>query len=346
MPDSMVKIEAGATQADYAVMTDSGDHQIYTVSGVTQASKHEDYDLEIRPDGISSGYKVLSAGDAADEIDVAAHSVYIGGTELDVTAETFDVSTLRPATNVAKVVSICVYNSSGTATVAAVEGTDGATTAFSSTRGAAGGPPLITADYVEIGQWRPTASAAGAVTADELFQVPNQHVDRADFPQLNYPIHCMGDGEYADTAAQKNFHVKFAAARQANHVGPATGKVYAKVATPVFSTINHAHDFSPAERSYSANSVDTYDGAYGGDPSESLGQCSFKMVVDNATINTVVAQKGKTVAVEFYEVRTKSRKIVQQGKLGVNRSSTFPASGVKIVECTLTTALPSVEFAS
>ena len=56
--------------------------------------------------------------------------------------------------------------------------------AFSETRAAAGGPPLIPVTSVEIGQVRLTAAsdAAALITSDEIFQNVGDHTERYDYP--------------------------------------------------------------------------------------------------------------------------------------------------------------------
>lgn len=141
------------------VLTDDGDHQ--TFSSGNQLWVEEPDFLEVWLDGLVSGGSV-NPGASNDIVSTEAGSVYIGGELVEFAA---DASTAisRP-TNPGDVrVTSIVVDSSGN--VSAVNGTAGTS---STTRGAAGGPPLLTAGTVEICQVTTTSSSAAIILASEI----------------------------------------------------------------------------------------------------------------------------------------------------------------------------------
>lgn len=116
-------------------------------------------------DGLISGGAVTPAASGqVDKVDTAALTCMLASTVEHVLA-TVNKAITRPATNVAKVNSITVNSS---AAIAVVAGTDGTTTAFSETRGAAGGPPILPAGSIEIAQVRVTSAASAVITSGQI----------------------------------------------------------------------------------------------------------------------------------------------------------------------------------
>jgi len=253
--NAKVQIETGQTVNDYAVMTDSGDNQIFTISGGTVWSGRSGYTPDVRPNGIKSGRNLLTTHADDDKVTIAGFTAYIEGTLYTVTATTATFS--RPATaSKAKVYSFCLASDGATIEVEA--GTISATTAFSETRDAAGGPPLIPIKSVELGQVRVTASTSAAVTSDEIFQVVGTHTERWDYP--NWDEYNLGNGENADTSAEQNAHIKFNSALPDIHTGSLLKRVFIKYYAPIFSKVQRAIDFVPAETTHSISSEDYYGG--------------------------------------------------------------------------------------
>jgi hypothetical protein len=244
----------------------------------------------------------------------------------------------RPATDVAKVNSICVDDSGD---IVAVAGTDGSTAAFSETRAAAGGPPLIPVGYVELAQVRVTLAADSVITEDQIYDSPGVHSERAMMPAYKEP-NCVGDGIDAETTAQVDAYLEFDSALPKIHTGAIPKAIYIKVYTPILSEVSRVMDYVPAEISHSANSEEYYGGAIAS-ISKSLGQCSFSGFMNNGIDDPILRQKNQVVIVEYYQDRDQSAKIVQQGTLGIKR--TFPVSGQIKADFTLTTTTyPSADF--
>jgi len=235
------------------------------------------------------------------------------------------VTITRPATAVSKINSITI-NAAGA--LAAVAGTDGATTAFSESRGVAGGPPLIPVDSIEIAQVRVTSNTAALITAAQIFQVPGVHVERADFPLFNSdPTRGM---------------VTFNSAFPAIHTGPTAKKVFASYAEPVFAEVALASDFVPPETSYSVSSTQIY-GTTLGSSSATLNQGSFTAYLTNGISDPLVSLKGQELFFRFYPDKYQSEYMLTQGKLGISR--TFPAGDQIQAACTISAKQAAQEVA-
>lgn len=320
----IIRYEAGQTAKPFEAMTDSGDATVFSASfsPVSNASGSEPV---VAPYGLLTGGAITPHADN-DTVSIAALTASMAavtGADSDgvisVAAGTL-VITRGLTTDTHNITSITV-NSSGA--LAAVSGTDG--TAFSETRGATGGPPLIPVGSIEIGQVRTTSVTAAAVTSDEIYAVPGTHVERSDYPVYSLDF---ATGE-----------ITFAEALPLIHTGAVAKKVYIKGATPLFAPIPQTSDWVPAESTYSINSTDTYDGPVGS-ASASLGQASFSAILKDGITDSFMAQKGKNLWFEFRPDRDKTvPKQLTQGIFGVSR--TFPAGGGSFsAACTVT---PSVE---
>ena len=136
--DGMVEVELGATyfpmQALSSVSSPASAVNKKFTTGQTYISPIEDYEPNVRLDGVVSGL-LITASINADEVDFSAGEVNVKGEVVQVTAG--QVSSLtRPAIDGNIVQNAIVVDGLGAVTAEAV--TEGAT---SNTRGAAGGPP-------------------------------------------------------------------------------------------------------------------------------------------------------------------------------------------------------------
>lgn len=321
MGNPIVRYEAGQTAYPFEALTDSGDHAVF-VASFSPISNAAGSEPVVAPYGLLTGGAITPSATnnvvnvAALTASMAAVSGASSSGVISVAGTTATIT--RPATAVAKVCSITVDS---TGAVAVVAGTDGATTTFSETRGAAGGPPLIPVGSIEIGQVRVTSNTAAVVTSAQIYAVPGLHVERADYPpaSINY-------------ATGK---VTFAEALPLIHTGSVAKKVYFRGSAPLFAPIPKTSDWVPAEATYSINSTDTYDGPVGS-ASSSLGQASFNAILTDGITDAFLAQSGKDIWVEFRPDRDKLvPKQLTQGILGIGR--TFPAGGGSFTAaCTVT----------
>jgi len=333
-----ILIELSRTLTDFALMTDSGDQQRFTLG--TLWSGKSGYDPDVRPNGIVTGQRVLSTHASDDTVTVAAFTAYSQGTLHSVSAGSQAVT--RPSTDTHKVSSIIMDD---TGALDEVEGTEG--TSFSETRGAAGGPPLIPVDAVELGQVRMSAQASAAIAAAEIYQDIGDHAEYADIP--GFEVFPIGKGSYASVAAEKNAHVKFNTALPQSHVGPACKRVYLKYYTPSFTTLTNVNDFAAAEVGVTKNSEVVYEGsgasgAIGSMKADSVGDCSFVVFANDGITDAIVREKNEIVTVKWFPDANKVPFLLTQGLLGFVRD--FPAGQQNKINCTVYCEKASVEFTS
>lgn len=320
--NAKLQYEAGQNAVAMSALTDSGDHTLFTSAATLWSGKAGNAPV-IRPNGLLTG-GALTTNATNNLVTVAALTCNLAGVVTSVAGASSPAIT-RPASNVAKVNSITV-NSSGA--LAVVAGTDGATTAFSETRGAAGGPPLIPVGSIEIGQVRVTTSAAGLIAASEIFQVVGTHVERADFP--------LWDTSNATGS------ITFLGALPLIHTGSVPKAVYASYSTPIFADVALASDFVPPETSHSISSTQVY-GTTLGATSSTLGQGSFTAYLSNGVSDPLVALKNATLWFKFFPDRYATPYILCQGKLGISR--TFPAADSLQAACTISASTAATEVA-
>lgn len=332
--NAAIFLEQGAALVPFALMTNSGDRRHFTAADPLWSGR-QGMAPDVRPNGLVTGRNLLSTHATANTVSVAAFTAFSMGVLRSVAATSTLIT--RPATAVARVVSITMTSAGA---VAAVNGTDGATAVFSEVRGAAGGPPEIPADSVELGQVRMTSNASAVLTAAELnFQVPGQHSERFDFP--GWSVDTVGQGLAAEIAAQVGAHIQFAAALPAIHTGATPKRVYIQYFTPVMAELARALDFSPAETSHSVSSKQFYNGTVGS-RSSSLGQAKFTALLADGVLDGLVAEKNKVLTVRFHPDRNRTPYVLTQGVVGVDR--TFPVADQIQAAVTITSERASAEF--
>jgi hypothetical protein len=337
-----IQREAGRTLTAYAAMTDTGDHQTYTAGTVW--SGKAGYEPSIRPNGIVTGRNLLAVHANAETVAYSAFTAYSKGTLHEVSAgsATFTRPTTDPPK--AKIYSVTMASDGSVEVVAGVIGTD---TTFSETRNAAGGPPYIPADSVEIGQFRITSGTSDALTAEQILQIEGTHSERFDYP--GWETFNIGKGEFAATAGEKRSHIKFDFAHPAIHAAAAVKKVYAQYYTPTFVNIAKSDEFVPAATGYSKSSESYYKGAGGSGAigsvnADSVGDATFTVMADDGLTDGILADEGEVVTVKWYPDANKSAYMLTQGTLGIER--TFPSGEQNKFSCTLYAENPSVGFSS
>jgi hypothetical protein len=327
MGQPILKYESGQTAYSFEEMTDGGDQTTFSAS-FSPISRASGANVVVAPYGLKTGGAITPTA-TNNEVSVAALTVVAPGmTGADaegVVAVSSDTVTITRGltTDTHNITSITVDS---TGSIAAVSGTD--STAFSETRGAAGGPPLIPVGSIEIGQVRTASVTAAAVLASEIFQSPGTHQERSDQPgySVNYAT-----GE-----------VVFYEALPTIHTGNVSKKVFISGSTPIFATVPKSSDWVPAESTFSITSTDTYDGAIGSS-SSALGQATFTAILDNGLNDPMLNVKGQNVWFKFQPDRDQSTPYqLTQGLFGVAR--TFPAGGgAKTASCTVTPEVESVD---
>lgn len=334
--NAKIQIETGqALSGAYAAMTDSGDHQIYTVSGGTLWSGKSGYTPSIRPNGIVSGRNLVSAAASADFVSVAAFTAYSKGVLKTVTAANIEVTRATTAANY-KVHSVTMTSAG---TIAVVEGTEGV--AALTTRATGGGPPLIPVNSVELAQVVTTGATAAVIVASEIYQVVGQHTERYDYP--TWQEFNVGLGESADTSAEKYAHVKFDAALPAIHTGAVPKRTYMTYYTPQFTELTRTMAFKPVEQTHTVSSQEYYRGSIGS-VSSSIGQGGFTALLNDGLTDSLVSEKDNTLTVKFYPDENKSAYSLTQGRIGLSR--TFPFDNQIQAEVTISAERVTAEYAS
>ncbi len=323
MGKPIIRIESGQTPYPFESL-DTTDNMTFEAS-FAPWSDAAGFEPVVAPYGLLTGGGITPNTGTNDSVSVAALTASMAGAtgadaDGQVAVSSGTVAITRASVDTHIVNSITVDN---TGSLVAVQGDEG--TSFSDTRGAAGGPPLIPVDSIEIGQVRTSSATPADIQSGEIYDTPGLHVERSDYPvyEVDY-----GRGQ-----------VVFAAELPLIHTGDVPKAVYASGATPLFAPIPQAYDWTPAESTYSINSTDTYDGPVGS-ASSSLGQASFTAVVKDGVTDTIVKSKGENLWVEFRPDRDKSLpKQLTQGIVGISR--TFPAGGGSFSASV--TVTPSVE---
>lgn len=320
--NAKLEYEAGQNYNAYEALTDSGDNLTFTSSASLWSGK-ANYTPTVRPNGLVTGGAV-TVGTGNDAVDAAAATAYLAGVDTSVSASA-GLSVTRGATSNTHIINSITINSGGT--YAVVAGT--ATTAFSETRGAAGGPPYIPVGSIEVAQVRLTSVSAAPVTADEIFAVIGTHTERYDYPlwEVN-----------AESGS-----ITFLSALPDIHTGDVPKAVYATFYDPIFAEISLASDYVPSEESHSVSSTQIYNRTIAAN-SSTLNQGSFTAYLQDGVTDPLVSQKNQVLWFRFYPDRYKAPYILDQGKLGISR--TFPAGDNLAAACTISAESVSVEKAS
>ncbi len=339
-----VEYEAAATPVAFAALTPNGARKVFTAAAKPWSAQVVTVGVEpyvVAPYGLVNGGEVTPAAAAGNNnVDVAALTAMMpAATGADATTGILSVGqalntacTRGAAASTAFLINSITVNTSGA--IAVVVGTG--STAFSATRGAAGGPPSIPLASVEIAQVRFTSHTAGVVLASEIFAVPGTHQERYDFPVWQTDT-IRGTVEFSD--AMPLIHGATAGAAST------AGKlVHARYATPLFTIQPRTRDFIPAETTNSTSSEALYDNVNLGSVTSSLNQASFVSKLADGTTDAILAQVGKNLLFRYKVDKNRAPYIITQGVLGVSR--TFPVGGWAEATFTISPNQASVNFAS
>jgi hypothetical protein len=316
-----ISFEDGQTLRAFHTLADSGDHATFA-SSYSPWSRMSGREYTVAPNGLATGGAATPSA-SNDEIDVAALSCYLAGVLTTVAADT-GVSVTRAADANTHCINSLTVTSAGA--IAVVAGDD--STAFSETRGAAGGPPFIAAGDIEIAQVRLSSKTAAAVAVDEIFSVVGQHCERYDYPVW--------------TVDSIRGQIQFAQALPLSHTGGLPKKVYAKVYTPLYQELAKADAFVPAEVTNSVSSTQVYNATVAAE-SSSLGQASFNAYLENGHTDSILSKAGEVVLVKFQADRNRLPYSLTQGRLAVKRS--YPAGNAMVAAVTISAETATVDFA-
>lgn len=315
----------------FTEMTPDATYKVYSTP-TKPWSRKAGYEPVVVPYGLATGGAITPAG-TNNQVDVAAMTLYMpaasgasASTGLVSVSAASGVAITRGATNGYRINSITVNSS---AAVVAVAGTE--STAFSETRGAAGGPPFIPVGSVEVGQVRTTSTSAALVLTSEIFQVPGTHQESYLFPTLN-PVFDSIRGQ-----------VSFADANPLIHTGGVPRKVYVRGYTMQFAELSGCRDFVPADTTGSNTSEQFYDGPRSGFTA-GLGQASFVMAGIDGHTEPLLARVGDVITIRFKMDKNRAPLQYTQGFLGVSRS--YPYGKDPLYTFTITAEKASVDLES
>jgi hypothetical protein len=326
MPDASkakLMMEQGQTYTAAVAMVDSGDATTFT-SSATYWSRADGKDPVFYVNGLKTGGAVtVGAGD--DNVAGAAATVDLNGVlDVAVSADA-TLAVTRGLTTDTHIINSITVDNSGTLVV--IAGTDH--TAFSTTRGDPGGPPLIPTDSIEIAQVRLTSVTSAPVTAAEIFAVPGIHTERVDYPLYSIDY--------------ENASITFFDALPLIHTGGVPKAIQVAYYEPILQELPRASDFVSAETSHSVSSTQVYNETIASS-SESLGQGSFTQLLENGITDPVVTYKNQILWFKFFQNRNKTAYELVQGKLGIAR--TFPAGDSIAAACTISSETTGSQHAS
>lgn len=333
--NAKIQYESGQDLVPFVALTDQGDHKDFR-SADNLWSKRSGYIPDVKPNGLATGGAVSAAASGSDDVvDVAALTCYLAGVLKTVGADT-DLSIPRPTASHVKYSITVAANGS----LAAVKGEE--STAFSTDRGAAGGPPYILDTSIEIAQvWLDSATPA-VIVAAEIKQVIGTHCERYDYPTWSTNYYNVEGGIIG------NAGIEFASALPLIHDADAASpfvplpkKVYAQYYEPSFADISKSSDFAPPETSHSVSSKQIY-GMTLGASSSSMNQGSFMAYLEDGISDGLLSLKNEDLFFKFLQNRLNTTPyILMQGKLGISR--TFPAGDQISASCTISSELAAAE---
>lgn len=334
LTNTQVEWEISTLQQPFAALTDSGDHINFS-STLKPWSQNTGFSYVAGGYGVINGGAVIPAvAGTNDLVDAATVLLFAPGmtgasaTTGQITVNsTTGLTCLRgSSTDICRINSITI---SSAGAWAVVSGT--ATTAFSETRGAAGGPPLIPVGSIEVAQVRLGSITAAPVTAAEIFATPGTHQESAVFPApLVDPI---------------NGKITFSEALPLIHTGPVAKRVYARFATPGFAPFVYARNFKPAKTSNSVGTEEYYRFTRG-TFTKSLPACTFEISMEDGITDSFIAatNAGAILTFRYKPDRDKTAYSITQGAASLDITNAAGAHPVATV--TVAAQQATVEFAS
>ncbi len=314
-----------------ASLTDSGDH--FTFNSVSDCwSDEAGFSPVVRPDGVLAGVQVSPSLSSNNQVDISSGSLNLAGAIVTKSSATGLTCTRGDVSNPFIINSITL-TSAGAFSV--VPGTPG--TAFSESRGVAGGAPFIPVGSIELSQVRLSSSTAGIVLASEIYASPNVHRELANYPVIS-SIDFVRERESVLFPAG----VTFSCAMMCNHTGGVVKGVYAQYYEPEFVEIGRAADFQPSSNSFSTTSNACYGGVVG-EVSRSLKAGKFRAYLDDGVSDAILTKEGKKIWFKFLPDRYFPDKyVLTHGFMGV--SAKYPAKGSISADFTINSVNPGVRI--
>jgi len=304
--------EAGQTPVAMAALSDSGDHLTFDSTAVRFSLK-SGYAPVIRPNGLITGGAITPHVDN-NKLTIAALTCYLAGVLTSVSTGPLTIT--RGAAETPIIINSLTVTDAGA--LEAVAGT-GHATAFSETRAAAGGPPLIPVGHIEIAQIRTTLHAAAAIATSEVYVVIGIHREYYAYPSWKV-------NEEAGT-------IIFVQALPLSHTGVIPKGVFASAYQPVMSLLEDIADVVLPETTNSITSKEVYGGAIGA-VSSSIGQGSFTAYLADGISDPLLQQKNQKIWFDWYPDKNATPCAKFCGIFGVSR--TFPTGDSIQANCTVT----------
>lgn len=328
MPDASNAIlyyEASQDSVAFVALTDQGDHKDFK-SADNIWSKRAGSDPDVKPNGQATGLVITPAASGTNDLfDVSAGSVYLSGVSTAVSAAT-DEAIVRPAVSNYQKFSVTI-NSGGS--IAVVDGAEH--TAFSSTRGANGGPPWIPTTSVEIGQIWVSSQTPAAILSSEIKQVEGTSMETYKYP--------VWTTEYVDVenGILGYAGVNFVSALPLIHSDDAGStsfpkKVFAEYSTPQFAEAVDAYAFVPPANSYAVNTTAVY-GRTKGSTTPTLNAGSFNIELEDGISDNLMQFVDEILWFKFLPNRLKTPYVLANGKLAVVPD--YPADANISATCTI-----------
>ena len=311
-------LESTQTQVGPVELTDLGDHQTFT-SAADLWSKRTGYEPQIYPNGVSTGSYVFNRT-TNDKVYVSAGTAYQGGILKTIAALEVTCTRTGDAVNPCIITSVVI---DATGVVNVNQGLKGA--ALSTTRGAAGGPPILAAEEIELGQVKYTSETSAPVAAAEIFQLVGVHRERFDFPGWETYTLPSRDGTIAGGTMQ------FVASLGDTHVA-SPKHVYGYYSEPGLTRLNPISNFSPPARVHSITSIPIYGGAIA-IWSTSMTQGSFSVYLISGISGWVFGLQDTIATITFCPDQYGAC-LTAQGMCSVKAS--FPAGSLPVATVTMT----------
>lgn len=324
-----LQMEFGRTGSGaFEVLADSGDHTTFD-SAADIWSGANGYAPEVRADGVATG-GIITPGTAADTVDLAALTAWIGGAERSISAAAAQ-AVPRPTTDPYRIHSL-VADAAGAVSV--VSGAEGASP--SAVRGAAGGPPWVPVGSIELGQVHQSSVSAGVIAAAEIKQLHGISTEKSDFPTHD-DRSMMAQGGVTFYQALPLVH-----SDDGGTTSAAKG-VYAKYYEPDFAGVALVSDYVPVQIQTSISSDATYDGPVGY-TTESLQNGTFTAIVNNGITDPLVLADGDTRWLQFYPDKFQAPHRLDQGVIGIVNN--YPAEGNYSVAVTVSAVAKGLALAA
>ena len=303
---ALLQIEAGATPFAMGALTDSGDHKTFT-SEATLFSQLAGFAPVVRPDGVATGLVVSIAASGSDDVvDVSGGTCYLAGVKTTVTADT-DIALTRAVSTDTHIINSITIDDTGAIVV--VAGTD--STAFTETRGAAGGPPFIPVGSIELAQVRMSSNVAAAVVATEIFALPGTHREPWDYPLFEADIYSGSVVFYSPLAA--------------SHTGGVTKAVNASYGKPEFNDLDSFSNVKLPEVSESSSTEQTNDRGPQNSKSQGLTTGGFDKLLKNGVTDPIRKLLGVDRWIKYFPDKNATPYALVNGSLSM--TTTWASTG-------------------